>query len=154
MGFSGEGSQITTQRSRSGRQKALGSMCAEPNGPAGRGMLEGKGSRLLYGRADVNGIIHIVAECEHPALRGLSSSLLQAAAQPDAELRLEASSLPLSRKTKQGIHAGWSVCGKRRIFVRLESKTTAGKSFWGEIRKKHMQMKKDMKTGFNKKLFP
>lgn len=68
--FSGDGSQITKQRSRSVKQKALGSICAELNRPAGKGMLEGKGSRLLYGRADVNGIIQIVAECVHPAFRG------------------------------------------------------------------------------------
>lgn len=67
--YSGDGSQITKQKSQSVKQKALGSICAELNRPAGKGILQGKGSSLLYDRADVNGIIQIVAECERPAYR-------------------------------------------------------------------------------------
>lgn len=51
---------------------ALGPICAELNRPAGKGILEGKGSSLLYDRADVNGIIQIVAECDRPAFRAVS----------------------------------------------------------------------------------
>lgn len=50
------------------RPREPGPICAEPNGPAGKGILEGKGSRLLYDCADVNGIIQMLAECWLPAL--------------------------------------------------------------------------------------
>lgn len=63
----GDGTQKPKQKSRSVRQKALESICAELNRPAGKGILQGKGSRLLYDCADVNGIIQIVAECRLPA---------------------------------------------------------------------------------------
>lgn len=88
--FSGAGTQITKQKSRCEKQNALGSICAELNRPAGEGIVEGKGSSLLYERADVNGIIHIVAECERPALRAALPLSLSCRLQltPDADLRL------------------------------------------------------------------
>lgn len=56
-----------TKESRSVKQRAFESICAELNRPAGKGILQGKGSRLLYDCADVNGIIQILAECLLPA---------------------------------------------------------------------------------------
>lgn len=74
------------------KQKALRSICAELNRPAGEGIVEGKGSSLLYEPADVNGIIQIVAECERPALRAaLLLSLCRLQLKPDADLRLNLS---------------------------------------------------------------
>ena len=61
-------SQIPKQKSGSVKQRAFESICAELNRPAGKGILQGKGSRLLYDCADVNGIIQILAECMLPAL--------------------------------------------------------------------------------------
>ena len=55
------------QKSGSVKQTAFESICAELNRPAGRGILQGKGSSLLYDCADVNGIIQILAECMLPA---------------------------------------------------------------------------------------
>lgn len=60
-------SQIPKQKSRSVKQRAFESICAELNRPAGKRILQGKGSRLLYDCADVNGIIQILAECKLPA---------------------------------------------------------------------------------------
>lgn len=71
-----------------------------------------------------------------------------------AELRLKLSKLQLNHKTKLGIHEGWTVYSERPIFILLKTQTTGEKSFWGEIRKKDMQMKTDVKTPFNKRFFP
>lgn len=60
-------SQIPKQKGLSVRQRAFESICAELNRPSGKGILEGKGSSLLYDCADVNGIIQILAECMLPA---------------------------------------------------------------------------------------
>lgn len=60
-------SQIPKQKALSVKQRAFESICTELNRPAGKGILQGKGTRLLYDCADVNGIIQILAECMLPA---------------------------------------------------------------------------------------
>lgn len=60
-------SQIPKQKGLSVKHRAFESICTELNRPAGKGILQGKGSRLLYDCADVNGIIQILAECMLPA---------------------------------------------------------------------------------------
>lgn len=47
--------------------ESVESVRARLNRPAGKGPLQGKGSRLLYDCADVNGIIQILAGCTLPA---------------------------------------------------------------------------------------
>lgn len=66
-GGSPNASQIPKQKGLSVKQSAFESICDELNRPSGKGILQGKGSSLLYDCADVNGIIQILAECMRPA---------------------------------------------------------------------------------------
>ena len=68
-------SQIPKQKRLSVKQRAFESICAELNRPSGKGILQGKGSSLLYDCADVNGIIRILAASLLPALWTCSLSL-------------------------------------------------------------------------------